>query len=99
MGRGRKGALGALLRGVSPGAWMRFARDLRDHLGFVRTANAVRGLYPDFAAAARAAPRGRTIGYDTARHAEMYDHRLERLLIGDYPTLFWFSRLLPEVST
>lgn len=84
---------------LDPRAWIRTARDVRDHFRFPRVSNTVRGVYPDFATAARAAPRDRKLGYDHASHAEMYDHRIGKLAIGDYPTLFWLSRVLPESAS
>ena len=93
------GTLGALARSLRHGSVIQTAKDFRDQLGFERRANAVRGVFDSFEAAARSAPADVKIGYDHPEHATMYDGRLGELVPSDYPVLFWFSRLLPETSS
>jgi len=55
-----------------------------------------RGIYPDFAAAVRAIPKGRLEGYDNEQSADrVADDRL-RICSFDYPILFWLAKLLPH---
>ena len=53
-----------------------------------------RGLYGDFASAAADAPPGKEVGYGDAT-ATCHAHWRHYLFPGDYPVLFWLTRLLP----
>jgi putative methyltransferase (TIGR04325 family) len=72
--------------------------ELRQELSFARRPNAVRGRFASFEEAARAAPAGATLGYDSPAHAHMYDAWLGRLAMADYAALYWLSRVLPSVD-
>jgi len=54
------------------------------------------GIYPDFAAAARAIPSGRRAGHDNAASARRILDEWLHVSPSDYPTLFWLSRVLPD---
>src|SRR5262245_32331073 len=58
-----------------------------------------RGVFRTFDGARRSAPDRARVGYDLAEAASMYDSRLDRVFISDYPMLFWLDRLLkPNAS-
>ena len=50
-----------------------------------------RGLYPDFASAAAAAPPGKQVGYDGAATTTRRAHEWRYIFPSDYPVLFWLS--------
>ncbi len=54
------------------------------------------GAYPDFAAAAEAAPKTMAVGYDIDAAGTLYRERMSRVLLKDYPALLWLSRIMPE---
>jgi putative methyltransferase (TIGR04325 family) len=51
-------------------------------------------VFPDFAAAARAVPAGRPVGYDLASMAGLYREELDRVSPCDYPVMFWLRPLV-----
>ena len=63
-----------------------------------RPPNALRGVYADFAEAARAAPRSRPLGYDRPEMAGLYRGGLDRLNPHDYPVLFWMRHAIEHAS-
>ena len=66
----------------------RFARVTRFARGFC-------GVYPDFAAAAAAAPKGKPVGYDNSGGATLMEPS-GPLWLSDYPVLFWLEKTLAE---
>jgi putative methyltransferase (TIGR04325 family) len=57
-----------------------------------------RGIYPDFAAAARAAiAAGTPVGFDNPESAFRVAEERRRIFDCDYPMLFWLGRRLPDV--
>jgi putative methyltransferase (TIGR04325 family) len=57
-----------------------------------------RGLYPDFASAAAAAPPGKQVGYNGDATTTRRAHEWRYIFPSDYPVLFWLDRLLPEAK-
>jgi putative methyltransferase (TIGR04325 family) len=57
-----------------------------------------RGLYPDFASAAAAAPPGKQVGYNGDATTTRRAHEWRYIFPSDYPVLFWLSRLIPGTS-
>lgn len=57
-----------------------------------------RGLYPDFASAAAAAPPGKQVGYDGDATTTRRAHEWRYIFPSDYPVLFWLSRLIPGAN-
>jgi len=55
-----------------------------------------RGIYPDFAAAARDMPPQRLQGYDNDESAAAAVEDRRRIFPCDYPVLFWLAKLLPD---
>lgn len=62
-------------------------------------AGCLSGAYPDFAAAAAAAPTSMAVGYDIDATGSMYRERMSRVLLKDYPALLWLSRLMPDARS
>jgi putative methyltransferase (TIGR04325 family) len=52
------------------------------------------GVYPDFAAAARAVPVSRPVGYDSEPMAGLYREELDRIYLCDYPVMFWLRPMV-----
>lgn len=95
---------------LNPRAWVRLAWDapplvmLRrwrydSYFATATGVNLFRGVFADFAEAARSAPATKPIGYDNPDAAAMYRDRVARVYPGDYPVLFWLSRCLPEIGS
>jgi putative methyltransferase (TIGR04325 family) len=57
-----------------------------------------RGLYPDFASAAAAAPSGKQVGYNGDATTTRRAHEWRYIFPSDYPVLFWLSRLIPGAT-
>jgi putative methyltransferase (TIGR04325 family) len=57
-----------------------------------------RGLYPDFASAAAAAPAGKQVGYNGDATTTRRAHEWQYIFPSDYPILFWLSRLIPGAT-
>jgi putative methyltransferase (TIGR04325 family) len=55
-----------------------------------------RGIYPDFATAAREIPSNRLAGYDNAESAQRVIGEWLTIYPYDYPIMFWLEKLLPE---
>jgi hypothetical protein len=55
-----------------------------------------RGIYADFASAARALPVGRAAGYDNEASAYRNIHEWLTISEYDYPIMLWLTKLLPE---
>lgn len=72
-------------------------KELRQFFVFPSTGNAVRGRFGSFEEARRSAPPGAQVGYDTQQHANLYDERIGKVLISDYPVLYWLGRLVSEI--
>jgi putative methyltransferase (TIGR04325 family) len=58
-----------------------------------------RGVYPTFAAALRAIPRHRKIGYDHPEASRIYIDIIDVLRPSDYASLFWIRPLLPDLTS
>ena len=54
------------------------------------------GVYPAHATALAAVPAALRVDFDTSDAASQYRGRARQLSIGDYPALYWVSRLLDE---
>jgi putative methyltransferase (TIGR04325 family) len=78
-----------LLRPALGGAYARYFNEAG---GLVRI---FRGIYPDFAAAARDMPPHRLRGYDNDESAARALEDRLRIFPFDYPVLFWLARCLP----
>jgi putative methyltransferase (TIGR04325 family) len=76
----------------------RFVIDLDHNRRFENMTGSYRGIFESFAAALASAPQKMT-GYDRAEMAHIYDSRIGKAFPSDYPVLFWFSRLLPELES
>ncbi|HEV2622543.1 MAG TPA: TIGR04325 family methyltransferase [Frateuria sp.] len=61
-----------------------------------RKGNHYHGVYASYADALRAVPASLLGSYDNADAAARYRERTRQLSIGDYPVLYWVSRLLDE---
>lgn len=57
-------------------------------------AHLFRGVFDSFAAAQDSAPPAAALGYNNADAAALYLERSEQIYPGDYPVLFWLSKLL-----
>jgi putative methyltransferase (TIGR04325 family) len=58
-----------------------------------------RGTFKTFDEARRSAPDTERLGYNLTAAARMYDSRLDRVFLNDYPMLFWLARVLkPDAS-
>lgn len=79
-----------IVRRLLEAAYRRYFNGVGGH------ARLFRGVYPDFAQAARAIPVGRPAGYDNDLSAQRLSHERFRICPSDYPVMFWLSRLLPE---
>jgi len=73
----------------------RIARAIRSRL-FVEELNACRGVFDDFAAAERAAPKTKPLGYEAANSNNWYKGKMTALQIEDYPVVFWLREALKE---
>ena len=87
------------LKSARRGSVLRALRDLRRALLFPKLNNAVSGVYASFTDAREAVPRQGTLGYDSERHASMYDYRVGQLFISDYAVLFWLSQIHAQLSS
>ena len=77
------------LRGL-PVTPARILRSLRRRLlERLDPVNSFRGVYESFADAERAAPPVKPLGYDSADSATWYLNKHEKVLLEDYPVLFW----------
>ncbi len=56
--------------------------------------NSYYGVYSSYAEALSQAPKALPTGYDLPRAATLYHERLDSILMGDYPVVFWLSQLL-----
>ena len=74
-----------------------FAREKYYQREFAKRSPSCKGLYKSFADAAQDCPGDKLSGYDHRVISEFYKARLDELNAGDYPVLFWLSRLLPKV--
>ncbi len=54
----------------------------------------VHGVYPKFAAARAAAPKGRKLGYDNQESSNLYPYLLDFTKISDFAALFYFTQLV-----
>jgi putative methyltransferase (TIGR04325 family) len=72
-----------------------FAREWYFRREFLKRAPCCKGDYPSFAAALSAAPIEKLSGYNHRSIAEFYKKSLGDFNPGDYPVLFWLSRILP----
>ncbi len=70
-----------------------YARHFNKAAGRIRI---FRGVYPDFATAARDTPPHRQRGYDNDESAAAAIEDRRRIFPFDYPVLFWLAKLLPE---
>lgn len=68
---------------------VRFFR--RRLLARLEPVNSFRGVYESFADAERAAPSVKPLGYDSADSATWYLHKHKKVLLEDYPVLFWLQ--------
>jgi putative methyltransferase (TIGR04325 family) len=57
---------------------------------------ACRGVFGDFAAAARSAPKTKPVGFDREACARQFGRYRDKVFSFDYPMLFRLSRLLPS---
>ncbi|SEL09038.1 putative methyltransferase, LIC12133 family [Pseudoxanthomonas sp. GM95] len=55
--------------------------------------NSYYGVYSSYSEALAQAPKSLPTGYDLARAADLYHERLDSILVGDYPILFWLSQI------
>jgi putative methyltransferase (TIGR04325 family) len=55
--------------------------------------NSYYGVYATHADALAQAPKALPTGYDLPRAASLYHERLDSILVGDYPVVFWLSQL------
>ena len=86
-------SLGRVL--AQPRQALRWLVDFERASKFERWPGAFRGVYPSFAAALAAAPKGK-VGYNHAELTNLYDYRLDKAFASDYPALFWLDRMLGE---
>ena len=73
---------------------VRYERNFMTSRGF----GCLSGAYPTFAAAEQAAPKSMDVGYDVQAAGSMYRERMNKVLLKDYPALFWLSRLMPATQ-
>jgi putative methyltransferase (TIGR04325 family) len=91
----------SMVRGAARVAWLErlagpaYARYFNRARGHIRL---FRGIYPDFATAARDLPTNRPIGYDNPESAfRIFDEWLQ-IYAYDYPIMVWLGKLLPHAS-
>lgn len=58
--------------------------------------NTYRGVYASHAEARAAAPHALPSSYDVSPTAAMYRDRTDRILVSDYPAVYWLGRLFGE---
>jgi putative methyltransferase (TIGR04325 family) len=75
-----------------------YAREKYFQKQFAKSSPSCRGIYKSFAQAALDAPSDKLSGYDHRVISEFYKGRIDDLNPGDYPVLFWLSRLLPDAQ-
>jgi len=75
-----------------------FTREKYLQREFLRSAPSCKGIYGSFAEAMADLPGGKLSGYNHRAVPEFYKTRarIDELNPGDYPILFWLSRLLPD---
>lgn len=56
--------------------------------------NSYYGVYSSYADALAQAPKALPTGYDLPQAASLYRERLDSILMGDYPVVFWLSQIL-----
>ncbi len=56
------------------------------------------GVFPDFAGAEAAIPKGARVGYDHDELAGFYRDRLDHIALDDYPVVYWLRRLAQETA-
>ncbi len=62
---------------------------------FLKRSPSCKGAYETHAEASAHAPKGKLFGYDHDSIPEFYKTRIDDFNPGDYPVIFWLSRLLP----
>ena len=92
----KKLARGALSSG--PVLWWRKQRYERK-FKHNRDLNLFKGVYPSFQAAQAACDLAIAGSYDNQNSAALYKSFCSKLFPGDYPNLFWLSRILPGQSS
>lgn len=71
-------------------------RRVRDRLHPI---DAFRGVYESFADAGRAAPSLKPLGYDSAGSATWYRSKHTKVLLEDYPVLFWLRSAFEDARS
>ena len=90
----RTGTVSKGKRGGLPARALRWLRwRIQDRL---QPVNACRGVYANFAAAAKAAPDIKPVGYDSANASKWYSGKLAAIQPEDYPVAFWLREALRD---